>query len=862
MQGGVFNSLFEFLGALNTLRMSCSRSLGRSSAMMLLFWNNNVVVQQKFSETNGRFVFSNGYYRGFWWFRANKMSLAAITFWRKKRPFMETDSPSRSALQVCGFQPSEIYDAAVRKFGELLLVVGRARPTDKRPLGAYGACQGSRHQGWRFQGLESVLDATSPEEFYERALRVKFPLDGIRPTFQVDLQEAINKICELKSDTPEWRMRRMLTFKRTSDSLRPLSAEMNATRPDHVAWAVGDGAHPALVCALIDAMKWPDFRMAKELFMTGFKVTGWGTDTGLWRLRSPADIRKIAGEMTPPGRFKAENAARHRLVIRSIRQRFEREKGNPEYMKDCTAAFEASMKEVAAGTSKGPFSISHVEELWGYGKVRIIRRHVVWQGDKARAVDDARSNGTNAASASPEIVSLMPPDLPAAIGQEFFRRSQEERWDFSFHLGGGVDDEVAAYRSAPVSQPEYTPVAQIDPRSGEVVAFIVRGSNFGIKPAVPGYNRKPAFVVAVARRLLACPVDHFFDDFTHVEPCFSRGPPSLKEVPDAGKAYPASSQSGLWLVAKQLGMLFSPEKSQPWSEVVASCGVVSDFCGTHIDGEVLARVKPSSRAKLISVLLAAKSVDSFPPSLAGSVSSKLRWVTMGPVGRAATQPMRARQYATEPDGEDLKWAISSCLPLSTAIDFTLKLLSGENLPDVVFKGIVSAMPPVMVWSDASWHPVSDSPNGAGRVAFIVYIPGPGRLVFAESLVPASVLIRITALRRQQNLICPLEEIALAAPYFCPEIAGDLVGRDVLHFADNMAANGAAIKGYSAAPDLALIVSSMQLRIARRRIRLWIQFVPSKLNLADAPSRGDFRHLLGLKAERVSFVFPSFDSWSD
>jgi len=246
------------------------------------------------------------------------------------------------------------------------------------------------------------------------------------------------------------------------------------------------------------------------------------------------------------------------------------------------------------------------------------------------------------------------------------------------------------------------------------------------------------------------------------------------------------------------------------------------------------------------------------------VSSKLRWVTMGPVGRAATQPMRARQYATESDGEELDWAISTCVPLSTAIDFTLKLLMG-NLPDVVFKGIDSVLPPIMVWSDASWHPEQGPLIGAGRVAFIAFIPQPGRrprLVFAESLVPASVLTRITVLREQQNLICPLEEIALAAPYFCPEIACDLVGRDVLHFADNTAANGVAIKGYSAAPDLALIISSMQLRIARQGIRLWIQFVPSKLNLADAPSRGDFSHLLGLHAERVSFVFPSFDGWSD
>ena len=53
------------------------------------------------------------------------------------------------------------------------------------------------------------------------------------------------------------------------------------------------------------------------------------------------------------------------------------------------------------------------------------------------------------------------------------------------------------------------------------------------------------------------------------------------------------------------------------------------------------------------------------------------------------------------------------------------------------------------------------------------------MVFAESQVPASVLMRIVALRPQQNLTSPLEAIAVAAPYFCPEILDDLCGRDVI-----------------------------------------------------------------------------------
>ena len=150
------------------------------------------------------------------------------------------------------------------------------------------------------------------------------------------------------------------------------------------------------------------------------------------------------------------------------------------------------------------------------------------------------------------------------------------------------------------------------------------------------------------------------------------------------------------------------------------------------------------------------------------------------------------------------------------------------------------------------------------VAFVVYVPRHGSdplIFFSTSVAPDSVLSNLYALRAQRNLITSLEEIALASPYCCKEITEHLSDRDVLHFADNTAANAAAIKGYSSSPDLAMLVSSMHLRIARLGVRLWIEFVPSALNFADAPSRGDLRHLHMLRAVRVPFAFPSLDSWS-
>jgi len=204
-----------------------------------------------------------------------------------------------------------------------------------------------------------------------------------------------------------------------------------------------------------------------------------------------------------------------------------------------------------------------------------------------------------------------------------------------------------------------------------------------------------------------------------------------------------------------------------------SCGIVNDFSEVHLSGTVRARVKPSSREKLIAILSKARDEDTMPPSMASSVASKYRWVSMTRVGRAATQPTRVRQLALDEDSEG--WKISSDAALSAAVDFLITLLR-EELPDSIFRGLSSPLPAVLIWSDASWHPVPGNQFGAGMVAFVVYVPsqyGPPLILFAASVAPERTLADLFALRAQRTLITSLEEIALASPYSRPELAAPL-----------------------------------------------------------------------------------------
>jgi hypothetical protein len=135
--------------------------------------------------------------------------------------------------------------------------------------------------------------------------------------------------------------------------------------------------------------------------------------------------------------------------------------------------------------------------------------------------------------------------------------------------------------------------------------------------------------------------------------------------------------------------------------------------------------------------------------------------------------------------------------------------------------------------------------------------GPDQLFFSDAEVPTEVLASLRELRHQKTFIHPLEEIGVVAPYFSPELQEVFRGRLVLHFADNQAANGAAVKGYSRALDLSRIVHSLHMRLSSLGIRLWIDYVRSAGNIADAPSRSDYQWLQQRGAQRVTFVIPPF-----
>lgn len=86
------------------------------------------------------------------------------------------------------------------------------------------------------------------------------------------------------------------------------------------------------------------------------------------------------------------------------------------------------------------------------------------------------------------------------------------------------------------------------------------------------------------------------------------------------------------------------------------------------------------------------------------------------------------------------------------------------------------------------------------------------------------------------------------------------GCDVLHFVDSTAAQGVLIKGYSKSQTLCAVTSAYWTLAGKCRACIWIGRVPSKLNVADGPTRNDLSVVQAHNWEKHPPLMPPLKAW--
>ena len=135
-----------------------------------------------------------------------------------------------------------------------------------------------------------------------------------------------------------------------------------------------------------------------------------------------------------------------------------------------------------SNTAEGLLAVHALDARFGVGLWRASPCHAVWQGDPAhvrdlnfgkwRPVNDATRSMINAAFRPVEKVSFPRPDFLAAMVRLLYAAAVQDQWLEDFDAGAGTDDEPSAFRSSLTSQPQYTVVFVVNPKTGEVEAYI------------------------------------------------------------------------------------------------------------------------------------------------------------------------------------------------------------------------------------------------------------------------------------------------------------------------------------------------------------------------------------------------------
>ena len=86
---------------------------------------------------------------------------------------------------------------------------------------------------------------------------------------------------------------------------------------------------------------------------------------------------------------------------------------------------------------------------------------------------------------------------------------------------------------------------------------------------------------------------------------------------------------------------------------------------------------------------------------------------------------------------------------------------------------------------------------------------------------------------------------------------------MIHFIDNVGAYSGLGKGYSPDMDSARMISVFHTMNAALRSNVWFEYVPSKANISDLPSRNEFEllHSSEYKAQPFELVWPPLAAWA-
>ena len=390
----------------------------------------------------------------------------------------------------------------------------------------------------------------------------------------------------------------------------------------------------------------------------------------------------------------------------------------------------------------------------------------------------------------------------------FMRRSDED-------LVGKTIDLKSAYRQLPLSTEalRMSFVAVKCPRTGQVMLFKLLCLPFGAVAAVHSFIRISLALCHLGHFFWLLPWSSFYDDYTLLS---------------TSTAAQSSDRSASFLL-DLLGFDFDRDgdKAQPFKSQFRALGVEFNLTAEGHKTFQVGNTKERTD-ELIKDLAELAASGKICPKTWNRLRGRLHFLSSQLTGRVPKRLMRRiSEYASAPKHEkgQHQSALRNCLLrlqdyISEARPRTLRAFSSET---------------VYLFTDASQEGEAGLRMGLGAVLFNQQ----GNILawFGISLPqePAEVLVA-----GKQKVINELESLAVLLSFVLCEAF--IKERHIMCYLDNEAARITLLKMTSDSETLSLLAHTCSLLEEAMGMFAFYGRVPSKSNVADAPSRLDFRGL--------------------
>ena len=634
--------------------------------------------------------------------------------------------------------------------------------------------------------VRAVPLGLDPLEHFRAGCIADSPLSD-EPRISDDLEYAVRIIVREGSNIAKWREEQFKSLRAASAQLKEFREHLNLGRgPNSLKCAANINLEN--VALAIHLINWPD-RGLVDVLRLGAKPCGVQRDCGIYRHKISSSSLTIE-----------EMVATNQELLDTLHMK------KPPTDEMVAAVFEKTVEEQELGFLSPFLTRAEVDAQFGRGKWAAMLRFPVWQG-KWRLIDNAKTYQNMTCHSTEAIHTTSSPAAAALTScyRKHLGRPLSNKW----RIVGYSKDMWKAYRQVPIHEDQMKLCIVIlwHPSRKEWVFCIAHVLLFGLSGAVNIFNEIPTLVTAFARRYLAIPMQHFFDDHRLLEPLIARD--------DGFKNFD--------LLGEWFGFKYDPAKDQGPLPSLPMLGNIEDYTQCSREEVVIIRAKPERVEAIKESIIGLLSKRSCDTGEAATLRGRMVHLASTKPGRTgkgmwATLHTFASGLASE------KWSDT----LELELYFMLALL---ELPHERKYNICRIQRHrCRIWSDASFHTLVHGPHmqicaimsfGGVAKGFVCVVPQEDY----EMFIP----------RKSHIAIGEMFGVMLAIRHF----KDALTASDAIFFIDNMSVIYALANGTAKVPDLGSLTFATNLQLNALQVADWFEYVPSWSNLADGGSRDGF-----------------------